>query len=73
MVALENQRDWGWGIYGLILYDPEPIKLPLHPPRYTTSAGVVRGSWYLQAHVASAFPQGIQRNLDESRGVAMVS
>ena len=53
---------------------PGPIKLPLPPARYTTSTGVVRRSWCLQVHVAiSAFAQGIQRNVDESRGAAMDS
>ena len=40
------------------LDDPGPIKLPLSPARYTTSAGAVRGSWCLQVHVASAFSRG---------------
>ena len=53
--------------------DPGPIKLPLPPVRYTTSTGAVRGSWCLQVHVASAYPRGIQRNVDESRGVVVVS
>ena len=30
-------------------------------------------SWYLQVHEASAFPRGIQRNVDESRGAAVAS
>ena len=40
------------------LDDPGPIKPPLLPARYTTSTGAVRGSWYLQVHIASAFPRG---------------
>ena len=55
------------------LDDPGPIKLPLPPARYRTSTGAVRGSWCLQVHVASAFPRGIQRNVDESRGAAVAS
>ena len=47
------------------LDDPGTIKLPLHPARYTTSTGGVRGSWCLQVHEASAFSRGIQRNLDD--------
>ena len=50
-----------------------PIKLPLPPTRYTTSTGAVRGFWCLHVHVANAFPRGIQRNVDESRGAAVVS
>ena len=53
--------------------DPDPIKLPLPPARYTTSTGAVRGSRCLQLHVAGAFRRGIQRNVDESRGEAVVS
>ena len=48
-------------------------KLPHPPARYTTSTGAVRGFWWLQVHEASAFPRGIQRNVDESRGAAKVS
>ena len=55
------------------LDDPGPIKLPLPPARHTTSTGAVRGSWCLQVHIASAFPRGIQRNVDESRGTAVAS
>ena len=55
------------------LDDPGPIKLPLPPASYTTSTGAVRGSWCLQVHIASAFPRGIQRNVDESRGAAVAS
>ena len=55
------------------LDDPGPIKLPLPPTRYTTSTGAVRGSWCLQLHIASAFPRGIQRNVDESRSAAVGS
>ena len=51
-----------------VLDDPEPFKLPLFPARYTTSPGAVRGSWYLQVHVASAFSRGVQGNVDDSRG-----
>ena len=54
------------------LDDPGPIKLPLSPARYTTSTGAVRGSWCLQFHVASAVSRGIQRNVDDSRGAAVV-
>ena len=62
------------GIYLVrFLDDPGPIKLPVPPARYTTSAGAVRGSWCLQVYEASAFPRGIQRNVDESRGAAVVS
>ena len=49
------------------------IKLPLPPACYTTSTGAVRGSWCLQVHVASAFPRGIKRNVDESRGATVAS
>ena len=55
------------------LDDPGPIKLPLSPASYTTSTGALRGSWCLQIHVASAFPQGVQRNVDDSRGAAVIS
>ena len=55
------------------LDDPGPIKLPLPSARYTTSTGAVRGSWYLQVHIASAFLRGIQRNVDESRGATVAS
>ena len=62
------------GVYLVrILDDPGEIKLPLPPVRYTTSTGAARGSWCLKVHEASAFPRGIQRNVDESRGVALVS
>ena len=52
------------------LDDPGPIKLPLPPARYTTLRGAVRGYWYLPVHIASAFPRGVERNVDESRGAA---
>ena len=55
------------------LGDPGPIKLPLPPARCMTSTGAVRGSWCLQVHIASAFPRGIQRNVDESRDAAVAS
>ena len=55
------------------LDDPGPIKVLLLPARYTTSTGTVRGSWCLQVYVATAFPRGIQRNGDESRGAAVAS
>ena len=56
-----------------LLDDPRPIKLPLPPARFTTSTGAVRGSWFLQVHEASAFPRGIQCNVDEFRDAAVVS
>ena len=56
-----------------MLDDTGPFKLPLFPARYTTSAGAVRGSWCLQVHVASAFSRGVQRNVDDSRGAAVIS
>ena len=56
-----------------ILDDPGPFKLPLFPALYTTSAGAVRGSWCLQVHVASAFSRGVHRNVDDSRGAAVIS
>ena len=55
------------------LDDPGPIKLPLPPARYATLTGAARGSWCLQVHIASAFPRGIQRNVDESRGAAVAT
>ena len=62
------------GVYlARILDDPGPIKLPLFPARYTTSAGAVRGSWCLQVHAASVFSRGVQRNVDYSRGSAVIS
>ena len=62
------------GVYLVrFLDDPEPIKLPLPPARYTTSTGFVRGSCCLQVHEASAFSRGIQRDVDNSRGAAVVS
>ena len=57
----------------LFLDDPGSIKLPFPPARCTTLTGAVRGFWCLQVHVASAFPRGIQRNLNESRGAAEAS
>ena len=61
------------GVYLVrLLDDPGPIKLPLPPARYTTSTGAVRGSCCLQIHVASAFSQGVQRNVDDSRGAAVI-
>ena len=41
--------------------------------RYTTSTRAVRGAWCFQVHEVSAFPRWIQRNVDESRGAAVVS
>ena len=55
------------------LDDPGTINLPLPPSRYTISAGAVRGSWCLQVHIATAFPIGIQSNVDKSRGTAVAS
>ena len=46
-----------------ILDDSGPIKLPLFPARYTTSAGAIRGSRCLQVHVASAFSRGVYGNM----------
>ena len=53
------------------LNDPWPIKISLPPALYTTSTGAVRGSWCLQVHI-SAFPRGIQRNVDKAPGAAVV-
>ena len=62
------------GVYLVrFLDDPGPIKLPLPPARYTTLTGLVRGSWCPQVNIASAFARGVQRNVHESRGVAVVS
>ena len=62
------------GVYlARTLDDPGPFKLPLFPARYTTSAGAVRGSWCLQVHVASVFSRGVHRNVDDSRGAAVIS
>ena len=62
------------GVYLVrFLDDPGPIKLPLPPARYTTSTGAVRGSWCSQVHAASTFSQGVQRNVDDSRGAAVIS
>ena len=55
------------------LDDPGLIKLLLPLTRYTSSMEVVRGSWCLDIHIASAFPRGIQRNVDESRGAAVAT
>ena len=38
--------------------DPRLINFFLLQARYTTSTGVVRGSWYLWAYVDNAFPRG---------------
>ena len=56
-----------------IFDDPGPFKLPLFPALYTTSVGAVRGFWCLQVHVASAFSRGVHRNVDDSRGAAVIS
>ena len=62
------------GVYLVrLLDDPGPIKLPLSSVRCTTSTGAVRGSWRLQVHVASAFSRGVQRNVHDARGAAVVS
>ena len=62
------------GVYLVrFLDDPGPIKHPLPPVRCTTSTGAVRGSRCLQVHVAITFPRVLQRNVDESRGAAVVS
>ena len=62
------------GVYLVRFLDhPGPIKLPLFPARYTTSAGALRGFWCLQVNVASAFSRGVQRNVDDSRGAAAIS
>ena len=64
------------GVYLVrFLDDPGLIKLPLPPARYTytTSTGAVRGSWCLQVHVASTFSRGVQRNVHDARGAAVVS
>ena len=55
------------------LDDPGRIKIPRPQARYTTSTGAVRGSLCQKFHIASAFPQGIQRNVYESRGAAVAS
>ena len=56
-----------------VLDDPGAFKLPLFPARYTTSSGAVRGIWCLHVHVASAFSRGVQRKVDDSRVVAVIS
>ena len=56
-----------------VLDDPEPMKFPLPPARYTTSTGAVRVSWCLQVHIASAFPRETQLKLHESRGATVAS
>ena len=62
------------GVYLVrFLDDPGPIKLPLSPAGYTTSTGAVPGSSCLQVHVPSAFSRGVQRNVDDSRGAAVIS
>ena len=69
-----NASTTGDGVYLVrFLDDPGAIKLPLSPARYTTSTGAVRDSWRLQIHVASAFSRGVQRNVDDSRGAAVIS
>ena len=61
------------GVYLVrFLDDPGLINLPLPPARYTTSTGAVRVSWCLQVYQASAFSRGIPRNVDDSRGAAVV-
>ena len=55
------------------LDDRGPIKLLLSPARYTTLTGAVRGPWSLQVYITSAFPRGVQRNVDESRCAAVAS
>ena len=47
------------------LDDPGPKELSPLPARYTTSTGAVRSSCCLQVYIASAFPRGIQRSVDE--------
>ena len=75
VVAWKNQREYdgGWSIPGPIFGRPGADQASPPPTRYTTSTGAVRGSWCLQVHEASAFPPGIRRNVDESRGAAVVS
>ena len=75
VVAWKNKcgYDGGWVYLVRFSDDPGPIKLPFSPARYTTSTGAVRGSWCLQVHAASAFCRGVQRNVDYSRGAAVVS
>ena len=68
VMAWKNQRvyDGGWSIPGpLVGRFGADQKLPFPPARYTTSTEAVRGSWCLQVHEASAFPRGIQRNVDD--------
>ena len=55
------------------LDDPRLIELSFPPGRYTTSTRAVRGSSCLQVHIASAFPRGTPRNVDESRDTAVAS
>ena len=55
-----------------ILNDTDPIKLPLAPAHCTTSMRAVQGSECPQLHVDSAFIQGTQLNVDESRGEGTV-
>ena len=60
------------GVYLVqFLDDPGPIKLPPFPALNTTLTRAVRGSWRLQIHLVSAFARGVQRNVDESRGVVV--
>ena len=65
---VRRRMEYTWSDF---LDDPGPIKIPPPPARYT-STGAVRGSWCLQVHEASAYLRGIQRNVDESRGAAVV-
>ena len=72
---LENQCEYDEdGVYLVRVWDDQgPIKLPLFPARYTTSTRAVRSCWCLQVHVAGTFSREVQRNVDDSRGAAVIS
>ena len=75
VVAWKNQREYdgGWSIPGQIFGRPRAGQASFPRARYTTSTRAVRGAWCFQVHEVSAFPRWIQRNVDESRGAAVVS
>ena len=75
VVAWKNQREYdgGWGIPGPNFGRSGADQAPSFLGELHDTAGGVRGFSCLQVHVDSAFSRGVQRNIDDSRGTAVIS
>ena len=74
VLAWKNQceYDGGWSLSGPIFGRPGADQAPSSPGALHDINGAVRSSSCKQVHEARAFPR-VQRNVDDSRGAAVVS